>query len=158
MNPIKKILTLSILTLMSSTTFASNDTNQNLPLLSKTLSPGFTRPEYRVFKKCEVYKDKIVILKGVDSLVVTETKSIELDGPIMNAIVNVALADKQRSPAPTDGPTTTYSVYSDDLSVGIPEEPRAQKQIHFKATGSMRLETNHPDAILLENFLNTVCD
>src|SRR5688572_5764793 len=82
------------------------------PLLSKTLSPGFTLPEYRISKRCEIYPDKVVVTRhvGSEGLGSKEVRQVGIAdlAALDKTIDGAAKGTIKEIVGPTDTPVTTY--------------------------------------------------
>lgn len=143
-----KKLILVLFGLMSFNVMALEMT-EKAPILVKNQTPGFAPVQYRQFKKCEVYMDKIVIEKGVGPLMTSEVREHAMTGPMLEVLEAVHEAKKEITQGPTDVPTTSYSFWAVEDNTTI--------QNVFEQRGFRMISTEGSAAQLLKNFMDKVC-
>lgn len=122
------------------------------PLVTKSNSSGFTMEEWSRQETCEVYMNKVVIMKrygGSKGFTLTETRAITLSSGIQNA-VKLAAAEKleEKDNGLCDGPSTV--IYTGE---------RESAQILFSTggCGSPRRNRSGPFSEALRNLASTYC-
>ena len=120
------------------------------PLLVKTLSPDNSMPAGRIFKRCEVYRDKIVLSRSAHSISTTTRTQIKIEGNISTLIKDASEGSVTHEPAPTDAITTNWRALKIDRR-GVP------KEVDLKARGASHLDNDAPGATTLINFLDLHC-
>ena len=90
------------------------------PLMIKNVSPGFAPIQYRMTSRCEIYSNKIVQTVCAASLCSNKTTPITIEGNLRDALAEAYDAEVKDSPAPTDGPITSYSITKEAQGDGAP--------------------------------------
>jgi hypothetical protein len=143
----KKSVALSVLSILAATSaFAANDQ----VLLSKTRSSGFVPVSMVNSSVCEVYADRIVVSKYVSQVSVTKITQIELKGDLAGQIAQAATGVITNTPAPTDGPITSWTAYQ--YLAGV------KSSVELKAEGSERYSNNSQSTNGLINLIDELCN
>lgn len=130
--------------------------SNNFPILSKFYKfeyADFLPTGYYTSKLCNVYMDRIEIIKKAEELTSTQIKNIKIDGPILEIIEEVKQAIISTQMDQKNEPTTIYLAY---FVVG---ENRYDKiNLGSKNGNSFITKNESIGAIKLRNFLDLNCN
>lgn len=123
-------------------------------LLSKTTTPGFTLPEYRVFTTCEVHPDKLVKRVKIASTELVTTAKLELKGDLFKLIHAAYQAELngevEKVQGPTDVPTTSY------VAVQIMPNDSIHR-VNLKTDGQVKVTNKSVAAKSLVQLIENTC-
>lgn len=117
------------------------------PLLEKRLTSGYGPVAFKVASLCQVFPGHVVVTKTSGTIEVSTAESIEVLGNIQEQIDLAAIGTLTQSPAPTDGPTTSYTAF----------HPNGGKSIVLASEGSTQIKNSAWAAATLKNLLDSIC-
>lgn len=124
-----------------------------LPLLEKRINPGFAPIEDRFFISCQIFSDKIVLIKGVSGLYTKTVSQHQLHGDVVPLILAASKGLISSTNVPVDLPTATYAAYAPASLEG--SEIKLYGRVY---NGNMIYRNDTPEAMLLVSFLDINCN
>jgi len=121
------------------------------PLLSKRVSPGFMPLEYVTGSKCDVYGDRIEIMKFAGMVQIEKQIPIELKGNIFELISEAAKGKIEEGHQIADAPTTSYSAFEIQPTDNV-------KEVLLFSEGSYNAKNKSKAALTLKNLLDLNCE
>ena len=123
------------------------------PLLTKTNSPGFSPQAWRVFNTCNVFPGRIEIMRGVDTLSLSETRKVTFDANAVKKLISAARGGTiVKGVGPTDIQTTTWLAHAPGSTSNGDEG-----NVMLAQFGQFNEENKAEGALQLKNFLDEVC-